>query len=142
MANAKKIIRIVGIILLVIGLFIIILFSIYKIRYSYIDLIQIIPGVFLFVIGLVFLMASRKMIYREKKIVKRRRPKGIVLLVIGSICIVFFGSYMYVVGLSTPGWAMVFITPTIVGVLIFVIGLIRLLASRKKYSKSLDKSVT
>ena len=74
--------------------------------------------------------------------VKRRRPKGIVLLVIGSICIVFFGSYMYVVGLSTPGWAMVFITPTIVGVLIFVIGLIRLLASRKKYSKSLDKSVT
>ena len=102
MANAKKIIRIVGIILLVIGLFIIILFSIYKIRYRYIDLIQIIPGVFLFVIGLVFLMASRKMIYREKKIVKRRRPKGIVLLVIGSIGIVFFGSSMLFVGGGFP----------------------------------------
>ena len=49
---------------------------------------------------------------------------------------------MYLVGLSTPGWATVFIFPTIVGVLIFVIGLVRLLVSRKKYSKSLDKSVT
>ena len=77
MANAKKIIRIVGIILLVIGLFIIILFSIYKIRYSYIDLIQIIPGVFLFVIGLVFLMASRKMILaaNAKKNSKKKKAK-------------------------------------------------------------------
>jgi len=77
-----------------------------------------------------------------KKIVKRRRPKGIVLLVIGSISIVFFVFYMYIVGLQAPGWAMTLITPIIIGVLIFVIGLVRLLVSRKKYSKSPDKSIT
>ena len=75
--------------------------------------------------------------------VKRRRPKGIVLLVIGSIIIVFFGSSLYLVGGGqSPEWATVFTFPTIVGVLIFVIALVRLLVSRKKYSKPPDKSVT
>ena len=135
MAKAKKII---GIILLSIGLFIIILFSMFSIRYKYIYIVQIITGVFLFVIGYVFLMASRKKISaaNEKKIA------GIVLLVIGSISIVFFGSSMYVVGLQSPGWATVFIFPIIVGVVIFVIGLVVLLTSRKKNSKSPDKSIT
>lgn len=68
-----------------------------------------------------------------------KKRVGIVLLVIGSIGIVFFGSYMYLVGLQSPGWGMVFIFPTIIGVVIFVIGLVLLRASRKKNSKSPDK---
>ena len=67
---------------------------------------------------------------------------GIVLLVIGSFSIVFFGSCMYAVGLQSTVWWMVFIFPIIVGVVISVIGLVVLLTSRKENSKSPDKSIT
>ncbi len=125
MAKAKKII---GIILLSIGLFIIILFSMFSIRYKYIYYLQIIQGVFLFVIGYVFIRASRKKISaaNEKKIA------GIILLSIGSIIIISSGIFMYMLG---SYWSM-FVVPPMFGVVLFVIGLILLIASRKKKSKS------
>ncbi len=128
MANAKKIIRIVGIILLVIGLFIIFIASIFStvlVGRIYI-LIYIITGVFLFVIGIVFLMASRKKILAANA----KKIAGIVLLVIGSIYLVFI---YYVLGAGG------FILTTFIGVVCIFPGLILLLTSRKKYSKSPDK---
>jgi len=190
MAKAKKII---GIILLSIGLFIIILFSMFSIRYKYIYYTQFITGVFLFVIGLVFIRASRKKISaaNEKKIA------GIILLSIGSIIITGFGllwllgafGYLWFLGLQfviiglvifliglillltsrknanakkivgiillviglfiiimssvfSIVYKYIYILPIIIGVVPFVIGLILLLTSRKKNSKSLDKSMT
>ena len=118
-ANAKKI---VGIILLAIGLFFII--SEYYIR-------MLMLGVILSIIGLILLLTSRKNA-NAKKIV------GIILLGIGAVLSIPFGilisrggSYFY--------W---FVGPTIMGVVLFVIGLILLITSRKKNSKSQDKSIT
>jgi len=130
MANAKKIIRIVGIILLVIGLFIIFIASIFStFLVGIYILIWIITGVFLFVIGLVFLMASRKKILAANA----KKIAGIVLLVIGSIYLVFI---YYVLGAGG------FILTTFIGVVCIFPGLILLLTSRKKNSKSPDKSIT
>ena len=68
---------------------------------------------------------------------------GIVLLVIGSIILVFANIYANMVASSLTGWGeAIGRAGTIQGVVIIVIGLVVLLASRKKYSKSLDKSVT
>ena len=96
-----------------------------------------IVGVFLFVIGLVFLMASRKKILaaNAKKIV------GIVLLVIGSILLIFIYYVMYMFALqgwgASPGG---FIFTTFIGVVcIWIPGLVLLLTSRKKNSKSPEK---
>jgi len=121
MANAKKI---VGIILLAIGLFFII--SEYYIR-------MLGLGVILSIIGLILLLTSRKNA-NAKKIV------GIILLVIGLIFIITFGISMLRAG-GYGSWAW-FVGPTIMGVVLFVIGLILLLTSRKKNSKSPDKSIT
>ena len=116
MANAKKI---VGIILLAIGLFFII--SEYYIR-------MLMLGVILSIIGLILLLTSRKNA-NAKKIV------GIILLSIGLIFVisgVFLmsrgGSYLYF-----------FAGLPIFGGVISVIGLILLIKSRKKNSKSPDK---
>ena len=131
MAKAKKII---GIILLSIGLFIIILFSMFSIVYKYIYILPIISGVFLFVIGYVFLMASRKKISaaNEKKIA------GIILLSIGLIIIISSVIFMFRLG---SYWRLL-VVPLILGVVHFVIGLVLLLTSRKKNSKFLDDSIT
>ena len=128
MANAKKI---VGIILLSIGLIIIIAGGILMSRGgSYLSFFAGVPiiGVVLFVIGLILLIASRK---NAKKIV------GVVILVIGLIYFVSIYYVMYM-GFSPGG----FIFYTFIGVVIIFPGLVLLLASRKKYSKSLDESIT
>ena len=137
MTNAKKIAKtIVGIILLVIGLFIIIMFSMFSIVYilNPIYMLLIITGVFLFAIGLIFLMASWKKILaaNAKEIV------GFILLSIGLIIIILGGILMYKVG---SYWSM-FVFAPIIGVVLFVTGLNLLLTSRKKNSKSPDKSIT
>ena len=136
MANAKKIIRIVGIILLSIGLIIIIGSGGYIVGYKSLNIAFIFPtivGVFLFVIGLVFLMASRKNILAANA----NKIAGIVLLVIGSICLILI---YYVIMGASPGW---FIFITFIGVVcIWIPGLVLLLTSRKKNSKSPDKSIT
>ena len=67
---------------------------------------------------------------------------GIILLVIGLIMIIFFGFSMVIVGSQSSGWGMVFIAPLIVAVIVFLIGTVLLLTSRKKNSKSPDKSIT
>ncbi len=139
MANAKKIIgRIVGIILLSIGLFIIIMFSMFSIVYIYfhiyILILPIITGVFLFAIGLVFLMASWKRILAANA----KEILGFILLSIGLIIIILGGILMYKVG---SYWSM-FVFAPIIGVVLFVTGLNLLLTSRKKNSKSPDKSIT
>ena len=211
MANEKKKIRIVGIILLVIGLFTIITYGIgtyinWEYTGPYYFLFEIIVGVFLFALGLVFLLLSRKKIlaanatkiaktivhyiflvigftmiiysvyglsisgtygywfvgpfimgvllfviglvlrirsgkeneHKREKIViltatekkkKRRRTAGIGLVVIGSLISVFFGVYGYLVSLQSAGWGAIFINPTIVGVIIIVIGICLLVLS-------------
>jgi len=79
-------------------------------------------------------MASRKKISaaNEKKIA------GIILLVIGSIIIIPSVINMFMFGRS---WWLL-IVPLMFGVVLFVIGLSKLIHSRKKYSKSPDKSIT
>ena len=69
---------------------------------------------------------------------KKIRIVGIILLSIGLIIII--GSGGYIVGYRSLNIAFIF--PTILGVVIFVIGLVLLIASRKKNSKSLDKLIT
>ena len=64
----------------------------------------------------------------EKK-KKRRRTAGIGLVVIGSLISVFFGVYGYLVSLQSAGWGAIFINPTIVGVVIIVIGVCLLVLS-------------
>ena len=69
------------------------------------------------------------MTYLEKE---KRRARGRALLVIGSIIIVFFGVYGYLVYLQAPGWGATLIFPTVVGVVILVIGLLLIVSSREK----------
>ena len=125
MANAKKI---VGIILLAIGLFFII--SEYYIR-------MLMLGVILSIIGLLLLLTSMKNISVAKKI---KKIVGIILLGIGAFLSIRTGFDM-IIGHWTYEWlllnALMFI-----GVVISVIGLILLLTSRKKNSESPDKSIT
>ena len=67
---------------------------------------------------------------------------GIVILVIGSIYLVFMYIMMYMFALQ--GWGATlggFILTTSIGVVCIFPGLVLLLASRKKYSKSPDKSI-
>jgi hypothetical protein len=71
---------------------------------------------------------------------------GIVLLVIGSIWFVLFISvgYMFTLqgwGPVTP-WGFIFHPSTFIGLVCIIPGLVLLLTSRKKYSKSPDKSIT
>lgn len=54
---------------------------------------------------------------------RNRRSEGIVLVVIGSIIIVFSVWYAYIIGLQAPGYAGGGAFPIIVGVVILVIGL-------------------
>ena len=142
MANAKKIIRIVGIILLVIGLFTIITFGyrtyvigVYTGPYYLFD---IIVGVFLFALGLVFLLLSRKKILaaNAEKIVKT--IVAYILLVIGLTMIFYSGYSLYISGIY---WYW-FVSPLIIGVNLFFGGLVLRILSVKKNSKSLDKSIT
>ena len=69
-----------------------------------------------------------------------KKKVGIVILVIGLLF--FVGGGYNLVGYGSLSTARYFIIPTIVGVVIIVIGLVVLLASRKKNSKSPDKSIT
>ena len=133
MANAKKIIRIVGIILLVIGLFTIITYGIgtynnWVYTGPYYFLFEIIVGVFLFALGLVFLLLSRKKILaaNAKKIAKT--IVHYILLVIGLIMIIYSGYGLYISG--TYGF--LFVGPLIIGVILFVIALVLRIRSGKK----------
>ena len=122
MANAKKI---VGIILLTIGLFFII--SEYYIR-------MLMLGVILSIIGLLLLITSMKKIsvaIAIKKIV------GIILLGIGAVLSIGTG-FIMTIGQWTYEWLLLNAT-MFIGVVISVIGLILLITSRKKNSKSPDK---
>ena len=65
-----------------------------------------------------------------------KKKVGIVLLVIGLLFFVVCG--LNLVGYGSLSTARYFIIPTIVGVVIIVIGLVLLSASRKKNSKSPD----
>jgi len=116
MANAKKI---VGIILLAIGLFFII--SEYYIR-------MLMLGVILSIIGLLLLITSMKKI----SVANKKKIAGIILLSIGLILITGFGLLLGALGylwFLALGWI-------IIGLVISVIGLILLITSRKKKSKS------
>ena len=74
---------------------------------------------------------------------KKGRIVGIVILVIGSFFLVFANIYANMVASSLTGWGeAIGLAGTIQGVVIIVIGLVVLLASRKKNSKSPDKSIT
>ncbi len=138
MTNAKKI---VGIVLLSIGVIIIIWGGIYMSRAGYYwswGFLPIITGVFLFVIGLVFLMTSRKKISaaNAKNKGKKGRIVGIILLLIGLIIIISSGIFMYMLG---SYWSM-FVVPPMFGVVLFVIGLVIL--ARKKPILSQVKPLT
>ena len=64
---------------------------------------------------------------------KREKITGIIIIVIGSIFLVFMNIYGYLYALQLPGvGGSVFILPTIIGVVIIIIGLLPLLTSRKK----------
>ena len=68
---------------------------------------------------------------------------GIVILVIGSIWLVF--GYIMIYLFASQGWGPSpegFILTTFIGVVCIFPGLVLLLTSRKKNSKSLDKSIT
>ena len=138
MANEKIIIRIVGIILLAIGLTNILNYS----YITYVDwvytglmhLFDIILGVFVFVIGFVFLMLSRKKILAATAKKIAMTIVEIILLVSGLTMIIYFGFFLY---LTSTYWYW-FVGPLIMGVILFVIGLALLLHSRKKNSKSPD----
>lgn len=142
-ANAKKIANaIVAYILLVIG-FAMIIYSVYGLyisgTYWYWFVGPLIIGVILFVIGLgLRIRSGKENEHKREKIViltatekkkKRRRTAGIGLVVIGSLISVFFGVYGYLVGLQSAGWGALFIFPTIVGVVIIVIGVFLLVLS-------------
>ena len=133
MANAKKkegiILLSIGLIFVISGVFLISRSS----SYLYFAGLPII-GVVLFVIGLILLIASRK---NAKKIV------GIVILVIGSIFLVFIYFLIYI--FASQGWGLSpagFFWTIFIGVVCFSPGLVLLLTSRKKNSKSPDKSIT
>ena len=140
MANEKIIIRIVGIILLAIGLTNILNYSyITYVNWVYtglMHLFDIILGVFVFVIGLVFLMLSRKKVLADtaKKIAKT--IVEIILLVSGLAMIIYSGIFMFVSG--SYWWFLV--GPLIFGVILFVIGLV--LLARKKPMMSQVKPLT
>ncbi len=143
MANEKKKIRIVGIILLVIGLFMSITYVIgtynnWVYTGPYYFLFEIIVGVFLFALGLVFLLLSRKKILaaNAKKIAKT--IVHYIPLTIGLTIIIYSSYGLYVSGTYFT-W---FVGPLLIGVLLFVIGLVLRILSVKKNSKSLDKSIT
>ena len=140
MAKEKRIIMIVGIILFVIGLTMIINFS-YMTYVNWVytglmHLFDIILGVFVFVIGLVFLMLSRKKVLADtaKKIAKT--IVEIILLVSGLAMIIYSGIFMFVSG--SYWWFLV--GPLIFGVILFVIGLV--LLARKKPMMSQVKPLT
>ncbi len=68
---------------------------------------------------------------------------GIVILVIGSIFLVFIYFLIYI--FASQGWGLSpagFFWTIFIGVVCFSPGLVLLLTSRKKNSKSLDKSIT
>ena len=143
MANAKKIIRIVGIILLVIGLFTIITYGIGTIvnwvyTGPYYFLFEIIAGVFLFALGLVFLLLSRKKILAANAEKIAKTIVAYILLVIGLTMIFYSGYGLYISGMY---WYW-FVSPLIMGVNLFVGGLVLRILTVKKNSKSLDKSIT
>ena len=132
MAKEKIKIRIVGIILLVIGLTMILNFS-YMTYVNWVytglmHLFDIILGVFVFVIGLVFLMLSRKKVLAAtaKKIAKA--IVAYILLVSGLIMIIYSG---YGLAISGTYWYW-FVGPLIMGVILFVIGLVLRIRSGKK----------
>ena len=134
MANEKIIIRIVGIILLAIGLTMILNFS-YMTYVNWVytglmHLFDIIIGVFVFVIGFVFLMLSRKKILAvtAKKIAKA--IVAYILLVSGLTMIIYFGYFLYISGTYWYGY--LFVGPLIMGVILFVIGLVLRIRSVKK----------
>ena len=142
MASEKKKIRIVGIILLVIGLFTIITYGIgtyvnlvYTGPYYY--LFEIIVGVFLFALGLVFLLLSRKKILaaNAKKIAKI--IVHYILLVIGFTIIIYSGYGLYISG-TYLYW---FVGPLLIGVLLFVIGLVLRIRSGKENEHKREKIV-
>jgi uncharacterized membrane protein SirB2 len=134
MANEKIIIRIVGIILLAIGLTNILNYSyIMYVDWVYTGLMylfDIIIGVFVFVIGFVFLMLSRKKILAAtaKKIAKA--IVAYILLVSGLTMIIYFGYFLYISGTYWYGY--LFVGPLIMGVILFVIGLVLRIRSVKK----------
>ena len=143
MANAKKVIRIVGIILLVIGLFTIInngymtyVDWVYTGPYYY--LFNIIVGVFLFALGLVFLLLSRKKILEANAEKIAKTIVAYSLLVIGLVMIFYSGYSLYLSGMY---WYW-FVSPLIMGVNLFFGGLVLRILTVKKNSKSLDKSIT
>lgn len=132
MANEKIIIRIVGIILLAIGLTNILNYSyLTYVNWVYtglMHLFDIILGVFVFVIGLVFLMLSRKKILAATAKKIAMTIVEIILLVSGLTMIIYSGSALY---LTSTYWYW-FVGPLIMGVILFVIGLALLIHSRKK----------
>ncbi len=131
MAKAKKII---GIILLVIGLISISggSFAMLNLGYLWIfGFMELFGGVFLSVIGLCILIPSMKKIsvaIAIKKIV------GIILLGIGAVLSIGTG-FIMTIGQWTYEWLLLNLT-MFIGVVISVIGLILLITSRKKKSKS------
>jgi len=132
MANEKIIIRIVGIILLAIGLTNILRYS----YFTYVDwvytglmyLFDIILGVFVFVIGFVFLMLSRKKILAATAKKIAMTIVAYILLVSGLTMIIYFGFFLYITS-TYYSW---FVGPLIMGVILFVIGLVLRIHSRKK----------
>ena len=132
MANEKIIIRIVGIILLAIGLTNILNYSyLTYVNWVYTGLMylfDIILGVFVFVIGLVFLMLSRKKILAATAKKIAMTIVEIILLVSGLTMIIYFGYVLYISGRY---WYW-FVGPFIMGVILFVIGLVLRIHSRKK----------
>ena len=142
MANAKKIIRIVAIILLVIGLFTIIYrgYMIYNRvdtgLYSY--LFDIIVGPFLLALGLVFLLLSRKKISAANAEKIAKTIVAYILIVIGLTMAFYSGYGLYISG-TYWYW---FVGPLIIGVILFVNGFVFRILSVKKNSKSPDKSIT
>jgi len=132
MANEKIIIRIVGIILLVNGLTSILNYSYMTyVNWVYTGLMylfDIIIGVFVFVIGLVFLMLSRKKILAATAKKIAMTIVEIILLVSGLTMIIYFGYCLYISG-TYWYW---FVGPFIMGVILFVIGLVLRIHSRKK----------
>ena len=132
MANEKIIIRIVGIILLAIGLTNILNYS----YFMYVDwvytglmyLFDIIIWVFVFFIGLVFLMLSRKKILAATAKEIAKAIVAYILLVSGLTMIIYFGFFL---GITSTYWFL-FVGPLIMGVILFVIGLVLRIRSGKK----------
>lgn len=139
MANVKKIIRIVAIILLTIGLFAII-YSGYMMYVNWVYTgLNIILGVFLVALGLVFLLPARKNILaaNAEKIVKT--IVAYIILVIGLTMIFYSGYGLYISDMLVWNW---YISLLIIGVNLFVGGLVLRILSVNKNSISLDKSIT